>query len=85
MHLCCPTFLTIDYLPTSPHSTSECHYYYHCLEIFKNTFVTYIFPQSSYNPIFSYVLLYNFIQLYIKVRGDLEPTILLHCIIVFLN
>jgi len=47
-------------------------------------FITYIFPQSSYNPTFSYVLLYKFIQLYIKVRGDLVPTFFLHCIIIFL-
>jgi hypothetical protein len=34
MYLCCRAILTIDYSPTSPHSTSECHYYYHCPEIF---------------------------------------------------
>jgi hypothetical protein len=44
--------------------------------------ISYNFPHTTYNPILSYVLLLNFVQLYINVRRDLVPTILLHCIAV---
>lgn len=81
MYLCCPTILAIDYSLTSPHSNLEHHYYYYCSE---KTSITYNFPQSSINSTFSYALLYNFIQMYINARWNLVPTILIHCIIIFI-
>ena len=48
------------------------------------TVITCNFLQSFCNSTFCYVLLYNFIQLYINIRWCLVPTILLHCIIFLL-
>ena len=49
---------------------------------FLKAYITYNFPQTSFNPTFSYVIVYSFIQLHINVRRDLVPKILLHFIIV---
>ena len=55
------------------------------LQKFLGTFITYNFPQSSCNPAIFYVLLYNFIQLYINLRIGLVPTTLLLCITVLIH
>jgi hypothetical protein len=74
-------FLRSSASSTPQHPPSEYSYYYYYFIILK-VFNPYNFIHSLCNPNFClyYII---FTQLYIDVRRDLVPTILLHCIILF--